>query len=64
MKFFDVLQKVSELLLSWHKAKLSKQKKQEQKQKEDMIDDIASNGTIEDLLDLRNKNNKTKENYE
>ena len=52
MKLLDVLQKVSELLLSWHKAKLDKQKKQEQKQKEDMIDDIASNGTIEDLLDM------------
>lgn len=43
---------MSELLLAWHKAKEAKKEKQEQKQKEDMIDDIASNGTIADLLDM------------
>ena len=52
IKLFDALKSVSELLMAWHKSKEKKQKEKKQKEKEDKIDNIANNGTMDDLLDL------------
>lgn len=56
MKFFDVIQKVAELLLTWHKAKEDKEHKKEIQQKEDEAQNIANHGTIADLLDFGSRN--------
>lgn len=52
MKLFDAVKCVSQLLMAWHKSKEKKEQIKEQKEKEDKIDDVANNGTLDDLLDL------------
>ena len=54
IKLFDTVKCIAELVMAFHKSKEKKEIAKEQKEKEDKIDDVANNGTLDDLLDLGN----------
>ena len=54
IKLFDTVKCIVELVMAFHKTKQKKEIAKKQKEKEDKIDDVANNGTLDDLLDLGN----------
>ena len=52
IKLCDAIKNVSQIFIICHNAKEKKEEIQQQKEKENKIDDVANNGTIDDLLDL------------
>lgn len=54
IKLFDTVKCIVELVMAFHTTKEKKEIAKQQKEKEGKIDDVANNGTLDDLLDLGN----------
>lgn len=52
LKLLDVVKSITDLLMAHYKKSEKKDQEKKQKEKEDKIDNVSSNGTLDDLLDL------------